>query len=119
MMSGGHGGSRPGAGRPPGAKNRATKDAKAQLSEMARALVPDVLRVFHEILLNEEQSGPARVAAGNAILDRAYGRARQASDDDDDEAPPLSIKIDVRPAKGDVRVTKSEQPAGDVSGAGE
>jgi len=72
-----HGGRREGAGRPAGSRNRATLDQKATLSELAREYTDVALSTLAEIASNGE-SESARVAAATALLDRAYGRPRQA-----------------------------------------
>ena len=70
------GGKRAGAGRPKGAKNKATADETATLSELARQYAPDALRSLHRVAVFG-QSEAAVVSASVAILDRAYGRPRQ------------------------------------------
>jgi len=74
------GGKREGAGRPSGAKNRATIAQKAKLSELARAYVLDALDALADVMMNGE-SESARVSAATAILDRAYGRPRPAPEE--------------------------------------
>jgi hypothetical protein len=76
-MKSNRGGSRPGAGRPQGGKSRATKQAKATLSELARAHTATALGVLVDVAKKGE-SESARVAAANAILDRAYGKPSQS-----------------------------------------
>ncbi len=71
------GGKRNGAGRPPGAINKATVDAKARLSQLARQHTT----VAFEALVNIAENGQtenARIAAACAILDRAFGKPREA-----------------------------------------
>lgn len=63
---------RAGAGRKPGVPNKAT----AEIQELARSYAPGVLKEMARIATKSE-SDTARVAAGNVILDRAYGKARQ------------------------------------------
>jgi hypothetical protein len=73
-----HGGHRPGAGRPVGTPNRATVDAKARLSELARQHAGTAI----EALAQVAESGTtesARIAAACAILDRGYGKPREAA----------------------------------------
>jgi hypothetical protein len=76
-MPGKVGGARPGAGRKDGAKARANPEQKATLSELARMHTVEALETLVHIAKNSE-SDSARVAAANAILDRAYGRRPQA-----------------------------------------
>ncbi|SOY79940.1 conserved hypothetical protein [Cupriavidus taiwanensis] len=67
------GGKRPGAGRPPGALNKATADVKA----MAQEYGLDAIRELATILTTSE-SHQARIAAAKELLDRGYGKATQA-----------------------------------------
>ena len=77
-MAAKHGGARPGAGRPAGAKNRATLDQKRTLMEMARDHTDTALAALVEVALNG--SDAARVSAANALLDRGYGKPTQHVD---------------------------------------
>lgn len=76
-MSEKRGGKRPGAGRPKGARSRATREQKATLQELARAHTETALKVLVQVA-KESESDSARVAAANALLDRGYGRPSQA-----------------------------------------
>lgn len=71
------GGKRQGAGRPKGRKNNATIEQKASLSELARSYVPDALESLAQVM-RAGISEAARVSAAIALLDRAYGKPRQA-----------------------------------------
>lgn len=71
------GGRREGAGRPKGAIGKATADIK----QAAQAYTSDALEVLAQIMKAGE-SESARVAAANAILDRGYGKPKQALDVD-------------------------------------
>jgi hypothetical protein len=71
------GGKRPGAGRPKGSKDKATREQGATLGEMARTHTELALKVLADVALKGE-SEAARVSAANAILDRGYGRPSQA-----------------------------------------
>ena len=71
------GGPRQGAGRPAGRRNTATRSQGASLSELARAHTVDALAVLVSVA-KKSYSDSARVAAANAILDRGYGKPRQA-----------------------------------------
>lgn len=102
------GGKRPGAGRPVGSKDKATLAAKQTLSELAKVYAPEALDALARIMRDDQQSGSAVVAAANAILDRAYGKPFAAEPERDDDTPATSWVLEVRPAKGPVRVTKSE-----------
>lgn len=71
------GGKRPGAGRKPGSRDRATKQAGATLSALARGHTSVALGTLAKIAKAGE-SESARVSAANALLDRGYGRPSQA-----------------------------------------
>lgn len=79
-----HGGTRPGAGRKPGAVSQ----AKRELAEMAKGKAEQALNVLAEIMLNGE-SEAARVSAANAILDRGYGKPFQSVQISGDEESPV------------------------------
>jgi hypothetical protein len=76
-MAAKRGGKRPGAGRTKGLLNRATKEHKATLSELARKHTATALKALVSIATKSE-SDSARVSAANALLDRAYGKPRQS-----------------------------------------
>ncbi|MBJ7410133.1 MAG: hypothetical protein JHD15_07165 [Phenylobacterium sp.] len=78
------GGKRPGAGRPAGAPNKATKDirdAAQEYSELA-------LQVLVDVATNGD-SAAAKVAAANAILDRAHGKPKQSVEATGADGAPL------------------------------
>ena len=68
-----HGGMRKGSGRPAGSVNKATKELKLSLSELAREYTQDSLMTLVDVM-QSSQSDSARIAAATAILDRGYGR---------------------------------------------
>lgn len=72
-----HGGKRPGAGRPKGARDVATREAGATIAELARTHADTALDVLVQIA-QQSESDAARVSACNAILDRGYGKPSQA-----------------------------------------
>ncbi|MCU4654353.1 hypothetical protein N8I71_16050 [Roseibacterium sp. SDUM158016] len=75
------GGRRKGAGRKPGSCNRATRDQKRNLSEMAREHTEIALATLAEVAVRGSTDS-ARVAAAVAILDRGYGRPTPARETD-------------------------------------
>lgn len=79
-MTAQHGGKRPGAGRKPGARNRATVKAKRTFAELAKDLSEEALNTAAEIMRDVEATPSARMAAVNTILDRAFGKPRQEVD---------------------------------------
>ena len=72
-----HGGIREGAGRPAGSPNRATVDMKARMYELAREYTMTAFETLLDVAENGT-SDSARIAAATAILDRGYGKPRQA-----------------------------------------
>ncbi len=66
------GGKRPGAGRPPGAPNKLTRDLKE-----AAALHTDGCLEVLVHLRDHAESEQVRLAAATALLDRGHGRPRQ------------------------------------------
>lgn len=77
------GGRRPGAGRPKGAVTKAGADVR----ELARVYVADAVHGLAQIAKDAGAPPAARVAAWNAILDRAVGKPAQAVTGDGGEGP--------------------------------
>jgi len=104
------GGSRPGAGRKKGSKathgrtvgatDIATAKQRKTLTELAREHTEMALAVLVEIASNKLASDKSRVSAANALLDRGYGRPRQALEHhgltSDDEPIQFTFKINGR-----------------------
>lgn len=67
------GGARPGAGRPPGAPNKATRELKA----LAQTYTPKAVKALAQIMLDATAPHAARVTAATALLDRGHGRPTQ------------------------------------------
>ena len=103
------GGTRPGAGRKPGSRNRATlarEAGAATLTDLAREYTEWAIGNLREIAGDIEQSGPARVAATNALLDRGHGRPPQLTT--------LAGAVELAdPGPREVRITLVEPPARD------
>ena len=75
-----HGGRRPGAGRPPGSRNKATlaREAGAKtLTDLARENTEAALAALLEVAGDATAPAAARVSAATALLDRAWGRPPQ------------------------------------------
>lgn len=68
------GGKREGAGRPKGAVSKATASIKAAASEFSS----EALSVLVTVARDGGAPAAARVAAANAILDRAHGKPKQS-----------------------------------------
>jgi hypothetical protein len=90
-MAGKVGGKRPGAGRPKGSRSRATIEHKATLEELARAHTATALSVLVEIASKPTATDSARVAAASAILDRGYGKPRQATEISGPNGGPIPV----------------------------
>jgi len=73
----GRGGMREGAGRPTGSPNRATVDMKSRLSVLAREYTWQAFETLVDVAENGK-SETARIAAATAILDRGFGKPREA-----------------------------------------
>ena len=71
------GGARSGAGRPAGSPNTNTAAARQALADRAGGHISVALAALADIAANG-QSEAARVSAACAILDRCYGKPRQA-----------------------------------------
>jgi hypothetical protein len=84
------GGKRPGAGRPAGARNKATAEVKALALPYAKEAVGHLAT-----LMKSAESEAARVAAIKEILDRAFGKAPQAHTGEDGEGP-IRHAIEIR-----------------------
>lgn len=70
-----HGGRRPGAGRPTGSSNKATRQLGVRLTDLAKSYSEIAFSTLVDVAVNGT-SDSARVAAANAILDRGYGKPR-------------------------------------------
>lgn len=70
------GGARPGAGRKPGQVSQ----AKREIADMAKDHAAKALEVLVSVANSAKSPAAARVSAATAILDRGYGKPRQAVD---------------------------------------
>ncbi|NBW16097.1 MAG: hypothetical protein EBR82_49750 [Caulobacteraceae bacterium] len=68
-------------GRQKGVPNKATADVKALAQKHGPEAIAEAVRI-----MKESESDPARMAAINCILDRAYGKATQMVANADGEA---------------------------------
>lgn len=103
------GGKRAGAGRPKGAKNKATLERKATVAELADAYTGEAIDTLAEIMRDTKAPAAARARAADSLLDRAHGKPAQAVvEPDDPEAPALSIIIKAKAPVADVRVTRPD-----------
>lgn len=83
------GGKRPGAGRPKGTPNKATADVRA----MAQKYGPSALATLSEIMEDTGAPEAARVAASKELLDRAYGKSKQAVEHSGQSDKPLVVVL--------------------------
>ena len=89
-MNNGRGGRRRGAGRPTGARNKATlaRGAGAKsLTELAQEHSENALEVLVSIMNDENASASVRLSAAKTLLDRAHGRPAQRLSVDDEPEP--------------------------------
>lgn len=82
------GGARPGAGRPKGRKSAKTLEIEARAKEYAG----DALAALASIAKDSENDS-ARVAAANSLLDRAYGRPRQALEHTGNDGAAIEVNV--------------------------
>lgn len=90
------GGNRAGSGRPKGSRNRTTREIGVAISRAARGYSAEALETLVDVARNGS-SDSARVAAANALLDRAYGRTVQGFD-----LIPVSAVADLQRRMADV-----------------
>ena len=98
-MNNGRGGRRRGAGRPNGARNKATlaREAGAKsLTELAREKTENALEVLESIMNDENASASVRVSAANSLLDRAHGRPAPGVRVEDDPEPEATEMVMLR-----------------------
>lgn len=88
-MASSHGGSRPGAGRKVGQVSQAKRDLQAMAQEYAALALQTLVDIA-----DKGESEAARVAAANALLDRGYGRPRQALEHSGPEGSPMPSLAD-------------------------
>lgn len=89
------GGKRQNAGRKAGAKSVATKEVKLTLEELAREYAPAALKTLADICTNGGGES-ARVAAASALLDRGFGKPKQAIVGKDDG--PVQVELSLSEA---------------------
>lgn len=87
------GGKRPGAGRPKGSKDTATREQGATLAELARANTKVALQALVAIA-SKGESEAARVSAATAILDRGYGKPTQSHEHSGPNGGPIEMLSD-------------------------
>ena len=86
------GGPRSGAGRPAGSPNRATIDMKTRMSMLAREFTWEAFDTLLDVC-KHGQSETARIAAATAILDRGYGKPKEASPKEYSAPSPFDIDL--------------------------
>ncbi len=83
-----HGGPRPGSGRPKGRKDAKTLEIEAEARPYGHFALKALVR-----LVKCSKSDSVRVAAAIAILDRGYGRPRQAVALTDPDGNALEVTV--------------------------
>jgi hypothetical protein len=86
----------PGPGRPKGSRNKRA----VMVEEMARKYADGALRALAEISETGE-SEAARVSASVALLDRGFGKARQAVEHTGAEGGPIEVAVTHRVVDAD------------------
>lgn len=86
------GGARQGAGRPAGSQNRATVEMKARLSMLAREYTYTAFEALVDVAENGK-SETARIAAATALLDRGFGKPREAGLTQYSEPPAFDLDL--------------------------
>lgn len=84
------GGKRPGAGRPKGRKDKATIAQLATLGDLAKNHTATALSALVDIA-EKGESEASRVAAANSILDRIYGKPKQAIEHGGRDGGPVEV----------------------------
>lgn len=84
------GGARPGAGRKRGVRDKATGEERASLEELARTHTEAALATLHRVCTTST-SDAAATSAAIAILDRGYGKPRQAVEVAGDPNNPVNL----------------------------
>ena len=74
---------KPGQSGNPGGVHKSTRAIK----ELSREFSVEIIREFMEIVRDKTEKGAVRVAAGNAILDRAHGKPTAVMGEDGELAP--------------------------------
>lgn len=79
------------------------KRGDAAVTELARKHAPEMLRVLVEIARDKKAAVNSRVAAASQVLDRAYGRPRQALEHSgpDGQQLPAGIMVTLVKPEGD------------------
>src|SRR3954454_16839351 len=102
----GHGGARPGAGRPAGMPNKVPKEVKL----LAKQHTAIAISTLAEVMRDKAAPAIARVRAAEALLDRGHGRPTQHVEarisllselsDDELEAGIAALRSAIAPAAG-------------------
>jgi hypothetical protein len=116
MVTKSRGGKRSGAGRPSGARSKATVAHKATLSDLARKHTAVALKALVDVATKSE-SDSARVAAANALLDRAYGKPSQSHELTGSNGGPIQT-VDLTKLSGD-ELAQLEHIFGPLAGPGD
>lgn len=82
------GGRQPGSGRPKGSKNKRTLEIEAA----AKVHAGNAIKALASILRSRRSNDMCKIAAANALLDRGYGRPRQALEHTGRDGQPIETK---------------------------
>lgn len=83
------GGPQAGAGRPKGSSDKVSKEIK----DLCKGYTEEIISTLIEIVRNKKASPVARIAAGNSILDRGWGKPTQTIAGDPDNPPVVAIQV--------------------------
>jgi hypothetical protein len=86
------GGSRPGAGRKPGQKNKITIQQKRSLREIAGEYTGEAIKTLVAIMKDAQAPHGARATAATAILDRAHGKPTQSHEHSGPQGGPIEYQ---------------------------
>ena len=97
------GGAQPGAGRPPGTRNRLSAEVRERVDEMSRKHGVDLIEGL-VMLCRKTEDAETRIKASVALLPYVYPKLSnvQVSADPDSKGPVFGLIIDRGPARGRV-----------------
>lgn len=110
------GGARPGSGRKKGSIDRATAAQKGTLEELARRHTTTALQTLVRVATSSE-SDSAAVTAASVLLDRGYGKPRQAVEHTGANGGPIMHATEMTDAEliETIRSTRAADPPQDQS----
>ena len=99
------GGSRSGAGRPKGSKNKVTEQNRKRLADLANEYTEEALLVLVNVARDKDAPHSAKVNAATSLLDRAHGKPVQSTELSGPDGDPIeangTIRVEFIQATGD------------------